>query len=110
MILATLETKQSDELTKLSEFIHAMGRMTALEETQRSRTQDVQKYPGYERELQIANEIIERTVAPMEFAFSPELDERTRLSEDRAQAEAQVFLGKVLKKVVESPSSEFMFV
>jgi len=90
-------------------FIQAMTKKAAVEETQRSRIQDVQHYPGYESELHIISGLIDKTAEPLSIAFLPKIDDRNQVSKDKAEAETQVLLGGILEKIVASPRGDFVF-
>jgi len=111
LMLATLDLQSGipGDLTELSEFTHAMGRKTAIEDRQNAREQDVQRYPGYREASQKINNIIEKTVTPLGIAFSPEMNERTESSKDTADADAEIFLGETLGRIVKAPHDEFVF-
>lgn len=108
LMIANFE-KESGNFSAFSTYIHTVGKKTALEETQRSREQDVKNYPGYKSARETIDALIFKTVSPLEVLFLPGIDLRTALSKDITDAEAQIFLGEVLGKIVASPHEEFIF-
>jgi hypothetical protein len=90
-------------------FIQAMTKKAAVEETQRSRIQDVKHYPGYESELLIISALIDKIAEPLSIAFLPKIDDRNEFSKDKAEADTQVLLGGILEEIVASPRGDFVF-